>query len=321
MAPGALGYVRPLRCLPDRQAVGWAGDTGIFLEDPGARGGGGGGWAGGGGRVGLYKSAPPQGAVRTRPQTRASAAPSYPCPPLTSWEHGAQTFQHPARLCGRAGLCSRLLPGLPTWSCTGEGAGPRCSRTVLPDHPLRWLHPAGLQVWQRQVTSWGWGPLGWGWASVPLQKSIWDYRARVVLTAPGGRLGEESLVDLVPSEAPLSQGAVQDRSTGTPQRAPSLLLLASRKSSPKARSLGLSTGGGTPEPPGSQAGCLFTGAVPLQLRGSPATLGFCFLQQWSVWVRSACGAGTGVLLLARGSWGTWLWLRNVRASQTEVGGR
>lgn len=154
---------------------------------------------------------------------------------LTSWEHGARNIPAPARLCGRAGLCSRLLPGLPHLELHwGKGLG-HDAHTVLPDHPLRWLHPAGLQVAASgNQLGLGSGPWGWGWASVPLQSPIWDYRARrVVLTAPGWSPGEgESLVDLVPSGSVISGCSPGQVRRDTPRG-----LLASslqpRKSSPK----------------------------------------------------------------------------------------
>lgn len=91
----------------------------------------------------------------------------------------------------------------------------------------------------------------------------------------------------------------------------------------KAGSLGLSTGGGT------QASWV-PGWLPVH-RGSPTAAPWKSCDprllfpawQWSVRVRQTCGAGTGVPLLAWGSWGTWPWLRNVRGGflrQRQVGG-
>lgn len=192
----------------------------------------------------------------------------------------------------------------PPGAALGKGLG-HDAHTVLPDHSAVRCPIRRASRWQRQVTSWGWGqaPWGWGWASVPSSESHLGLQGeesgsdcpRVV--AWGG----ESLVDLV-SAAPLSQGAVQDRSTGTPLEGPSLLLQP-RKSSPKESKVLGSEHWEEPRPPGSQAGCLSTGAVPLQLRGSPATLGFCFLPGSGQSGSDACGAGTGVLLLARGPGG------------------
>lgn len=130
MAPGALGP-RPGPCavslIGRRSGLGQAMlafSWRILAPGEVERGRAG---LGVGARVGLYKSAPPQGAVRTRPQTRASAAPSYPCPPhlLGTWcpEHSSTS----------APLWEgRPVQQAPAWApppgaALGEGAGPRCS--------------------------------------------------------------------------------------------------------------------------------------------------------------------------------------------------
>lgn len=110
----------------------------------------------------LREQGPKQGPAQP-PPTRAL---------LTSWGHGAQNIPAPARLRGRAGLCSGPLPGLPHLELHwGKGLG-HDAHTVLPDRPLRWLHLAGLQVAAsgNQLGLWP-GPWGWGWASVPSSES------------------------------------------------------------------------------------------------------------------------------------------------------
>lgn len=169
----------------------------------------------------------------------------------------------------------------------------------------------------------GSGPWGWGWASVPLQSPIWDYRARrVVLTAPGWSPGEGELVDLVPSGSIVSGCSPGQVHRDNPQRAPSLLLAAEEVEPKESKVLG-SEHWEEPRPswlpgrlPVHRGGPTAAPGKSCNLLASVSCLAVVSLGQ------IACGAGTGVLLLARGSWGTWLWLRNVRGlPQTEVGGR
>lgn len=188
------------------------------------------------------------------------------------------TFQHQRASVGGPACAVGSCLGSPTWSCTGgRGWATMLTLSYLIARCAGSIWRASR--WQRQVTSWGWGqaPRGGGGHLCPLQSHVWDYRARrVVLMAPEWSPGEgESLVDPSP-EAPLSQGAVQDRSAGTPQRAPSLLLAAEEIEAQGKQGPWVSALGEEPRPPGSQAGYLSTGAAPLQLHGSPATLGFCF---------------------------------------------
>lgn len=237
------------------------------------------------------------------------------------------TFQHQRASVGGPACAAGSCLGSPTWSCTG-GRGwatmltlsyliARCAGSI------RWA-----SRWQRQVTSWGWGwgqaPGGGGRHLCPLQSPTWDYRARrVVLMAPGWSPGEgESLVDLVPSGSIVSGCSPGQVRRDTPEGSQPPPRSRGNRGPEKAGALGLSTGGGT------QASWL-PGRLPVHGGGPTAALGkscdpwlLFSAWQWSVQVRQACGAGTGVLLLAQGSWGTWPWLRNVRGlPQTEAGGK
>ena len=131
MAPGALGpHPSPctvsLTCRHNGPGQAMLAFSWMILA-PGEAVAAGRAGLGAGAWVGLYKSAPPQGAERTRPQTRASAAPSYPCPPhlLGTWcpEHSS-TSAPPWE--------GRPVQRAPAWApppgaALGEGAGPRCS--------------------------------------------------------------------------------------------------------------------------------------------------------------------------------------------------
>lgn len=118
-----------------------------------------------------------------------------------------------------------------------------------------------------------------GRASVPLRSRSWDYRVRgLVLTAPGPKGGlpgpgeGESLQALSPV-ALSSLGTGQDRPAGTPQRALSLPVAAEEIEAQRKEGPRVTGPGREPRPCGSQSSRLATGAAPLQLLGSPSTLG------------------------------------------------
>ena len=89
-------------------------------------------WGVGGGGA-LYRSAPPQGTVRTRPQTRTSLGPSYPCPPHLLENMVPRTFQPQYVLVGgpayTGGSC--LVSGGPGLGTPVELAGRRGRAAML----------------------------------------------------------------------------------------------------------------------------------------------------------------------------------------------
>lgn len=124
--------------------------------------------AGGGGA--LYRSAPPQGPARTRPQTRASLGPSHPCPPHLLENMVPRTFQPQYAWVGGP-ACTRgscLVSGGPGLG-TVELAGRRGRAAMLTlSYLLARCVGAVQQAVGRQRQVWAgarppWGAWGCGW--------------------------------------------------------------------------------------------------------------------------------------------------------------